>query len=131
MARALCEARHSDRVESLCAGVFPAPAIHRDVLQSLADIGVAPPSAAPVGLSDLEADGGDLCAFDLIVALSETARDGVLRAISGGAVALEYWPTEDPMRAPDRIAAVRDALIVRIDARFGEAGADAFIDLVD
>jgi protein-tyrosine-phosphatase len=67
--------------------------------------------------------------FDLIVTLAPEAHHKALETVSGFAVDIEYWPTQDPSVAIgnreqtlDAYRAVRDGLFAKIKARFGLGG---------
>jgi len=70
--------------------------------------------------------------FDLIIALTPEARDKAEEVVAGEAVAVEYWPVEDPTlvggsrsQRLDAYRRLRDDLIVRIKERFGSNVAEA------
>ena len=72
---------------------------------------------------DLEDDS-----FDLVISLTPESQHRAVEMARGRAAEIEYWPIFDPTLTEGsreaRLAAyrqVRDALIARIDARFGEA----------
>jgi len=65
--------------------------------------------------------------FDLVVSLTPEAQHRAVELARGRAVELEYWPTHDPTLAMgsreavlDAYREVRDALVERIKARFGQ-----------
>ena len=65
--------------------------------------------------------------FDLVVSLTAEAQHRAVELARGRAVELEYWPTHDPTLAMgsreaviDAYREVRDALVQRIRARFGQ-----------
>ncbi len=67
--------------------------------------------------------------FDLIITLSPEAHHAALELTRDVATAVEYWPTPDPSAVEgDREArlrayrGVRDALVLRMRARFGATG---------
>ena len=67
--------------------------------------------------------------FDLIVTLAPEAHHKALEIVSGFAVDVEYWPTQDPSLASgnreqilDAYRVVRDSLFAKIKTRFGLGG---------
>lgn len=67
--------------------------------------------------------------FDLIVTLSPEAHHKALDATRAVSTRVEYWPTVDPSASEgsreqrlDAYRQVRDALLRRLKARFGDAG---------
>lgn len=122
MAQALCADRFSDVIDSVSAGVYSGDDVDPRAVATLEEIGVPLEERRARSLTDLERAGADLCAFDLIVALSRTAFEGARAAARGGGVELEYWPVEDPTQSDAVESAhrrVRDALAARIEERFG------------
>ncbi|MCI4666357.1 MAG: low molecular weight phosphatase family protein [Neomegalonema sp.] len=120
MARALCEAQFGDAVDARCAGVYPGEKLDPRARATLAEIGVPIGDVEISSIADLEASGGDLCAFDLIIALSDAAYQAVRREARGGAVTLEYWPVDDPTQLGGAsYRAAREMLARRISERLG------------
>lgn len=123
MAQALCDARFGARIDSVSVGVFAGEGVDAAAVAALGEIGVPLADLRARTFTDLEKAGADLCDFDLVVALSETARAGAMRAARGGALTLEFWPTDDPTAAEDPDAAIRslrDRLAQRLAERFGD-----------
>jgi protein-tyrosine-phosphatase len=67
--------------------------------------------------------------FDLIVTLAPEAHHKALEIVSGFAVDVEYWPTQDPSLASGNreqilaaYRAVRDGLFAKIKTRFKLGG---------
>jgi protein-tyrosine-phosphatase len=67
--------------------------------------------------------------FDLIVSLSPEAHHKALEVTRSAAVEVEYWPVVDPTAVEgarsqrlDAYREVRDAILARIHARFGQPG---------
>jgi protein-tyrosine-phosphatase len=87
------------------------------------EIGIDLSRHKPVTLEELaDLEGLD---FDLVVSLSPEAHHAALDLTGEHAVAVEYWPTEDPTvvegNREQRLEAyrgVRDALMTRIKERF-------------
>jgi protein-tyrosine-phosphatase len=67
--------------------------------------------------------------FDLIVSLSPEAHHSALEAARNSATEVEYWPIPDPSAVDgsretrlDAYRQVRDAILMRLKARFGTPG---------
>lgn len=77
-------------------------------------------------LHDIEAEGGDVAAFDVVVALSPLAAERA-REYGGPGTRVELWPTDDPTGADETALepyrALRGALEARIRQRFLRARA--------
>ena len=94
--------------------------LDRRAVAAMAELGIALSAHRPRRFEDVGAG-----AFDLVVTLSPEA-EGRARTL-GGAVPVEYWPLPDPTicdgSREQRLAgyrAVRDALLARLQARFGD-----------
>ena len=91
------------------------------------EIGVDISRHRPMDFEELEDLEG--LNFDLIVSLSPPAHHKALELTRTVAADVEYWPTVDPTgiegsreQRLDAYRAVRDQLMARIRARFGNAG---------
>ncbi|MEL6318861.1 MAG: low molecular weight phosphatase family protein [Pseudomonadota bacterium] len=93
----------------------------------LREIGLDISSHHPQTLADIEARGGDVAAFEAIVALSAEAAERA-QAYGGPEAPVEFWDAPDPTQAGDdpaeRLAAcrrLRETLSDRIRRRFSTA----------
>ena len=91
------------------------------------EIGIDIARHKPVTFEDVEDLEG--LNFDLIVTLSPPAHHKALDLTRTNAAEVEYWPTVDPTGVEgtreqrlDAYRAVRDELMARIRARFGQTG---------
>jgi protein-tyrosine-phosphatase len=94
---------------------------------AMEEIGIDIARHKPVSFEDVEDLEG--LNFDLIVTLSPPAHHKALELTRASAAQVEYWPTLDPTGVEgsreqrlDAYRAVRDQLLARIRARFGQAG---------
>lgn len=106
--------------------------VHKGYLDPLAvavmdEVGVDIARHKPVTFEELE--GLEGLNFDLIVTLSPPAHHKALELTRTNAAEVEYWPTADPTviegsreQRLDAYRAVRDELMARIRARFGQTG---------
>ena len=94
---------------------------------AMEEIGIDIAGHKPVTFEDVEDLEG--LKFDLIVTLSPPAHHKALELTRTNAVQVEYWPMLDPTGVEgsreqrlDAYRAVRDELLARIRARFGQPG---------
>jgi protein-tyrosine-phosphatase len=95
------------------------------MVAAAAEIGVDLSRHRVRSLSEMEAWGDDVTAYDLIVALSPAAQRMALDAVRQSAVEVEYWPTLDPTGIGEsreqRLEAyrqTRDQIVEHIRSRF-------------
>ncbi len=121
MAAGLMRARLPGRVFVDSCGVDPAEGLDPFVVAVMAERSIDLSKERPKTFEAAGADG-----FDLIVCLTEEARRRAEQIAKVSAVALEYWPVEDPTLEgggrEQRLEAyrrVRDLLDRKIADRFG------------
>jgi protein-tyrosine-phosphatase len=122
MAAAIMRHLHGKKVYVASIGIKPGEA-DPFVAAVLAEIGIDIGKHHPHTFADLEDSN-----FDLAVALSPEAQHWTNQLTRTMALDTEYWPTMDPSvtagsreQIMDAYRGVRDALIVRIEQRFGTA----------
>ena len=120
MAEALLKLRYGARIYAQSCGVEPGQDIDGFAIAAIAELKGSLHGHKVRGFADLE-EGG----FDLVVALTETARDAAKDYFAGEATDIEYWPTGDATIATgsreDKLNAyrdVRDQLDKTITQRF-------------
>lgn len=119
MAEALAVKHSKRRLFAESAGLI-AGALDPFSVAALKEEGIDISNHKALTLADI-----DMKAFDLIVALTEQARDHIAGAASDAGVPVEFWPTPDPSDAEgnrnqimDSYRLVRDHLECRIADRF-------------
>ena len=124
MAAGLMRHFYGHKVYVRSAGVRPGK-IDPLVTEVMDEIGIDVSKHKAKGFDDLEDTS-----FDVVVSLSPEAHHRALEMTRTMAVEAEYWPTMDPSAVEgsrdqmlDAYRAVRDALMKRIKARFGEVAA--------
>jgi protein-tyrosine-phosphatase len=127
MAAALAQHLFGHAVRIASAGVRKGE-IDPFVAAVMDEIGIDLSRHKPITLEELaDLDGLD---FDLVISLSPEAHHAGLDLTGTHPVEVEYWPTEDPTVAEgnreqrlDAYRGVRDQLMKRVRARFGNAPA--------
>ncbi|MCI4661500.1 MAG: low molecular weight phosphatase family protein [Neomegalonema sp.] len=121
MAAALFRARYGEGRAAQSVGVYSGDTVEPLAVRAAAEIGVDLSDHAPQSFTDLETCGGDICDYDLIVALSPAAHTHALDFVRYTDVPVIHWPTLDPTKVDggedERLGAfrqMRDSLAVRI-----------------
>lgn len=134
MAQALCRKLAADgalaeQVEAFSAGVYTGAPVDPAAVELMAESGVDMADHHPWSFADLEMAGGDLAAFDLVVALSPAAHRRAVEYLRDSETPVELWSIPDATAAEgsdearrEAYRAVRDALEARIRRRFAAAG---------
>jgi protein-tyrosine-phosphatase len=124
MAAAILRHLAGNRVFVGSAGVRAGEATDPFAIAVMEELGIDMSKHKPVSLA-----GVHDTSFDLIVTLAPEAHHKALEIVSGFAVDIEYWSTQDPSVAIgnreqtlDAYRAVRDGLFAKIKARFGLGG---------
>ncbi len=96
MAEALMKSICGKRIYVDSAGLAPT---ERDpfVLEVLNEIGVDMAADRPMSVEDI-----GIGSFDLVICLTEEARERISAELRGEAVEIEFWPTIDPFAAGER-----------------------------
>ncbi len=130
MAAGLLNAKAGHCVTVRSAGVLGGRPVDPFAVEAMAELGHDIADHRPNSLTDIEAAGGDIGAFDLIIALSPAAGREAEAVGRLAGVAVEQWAIDDPTQADGsddiRRAAyrsVRDALASAIDQRFSRCRA--------
>ena len=125
MAAALLNAMAGHCVTVRSAGVLGGRSVDPLAVEAMAELGHDIAGHRPNSLTDIEAAGGDIGAFDLIIALSPAAGREAEAVGRLAGVAVEQWAIDDPTQADgsddvrrDAYRSVRDALASAIDQRF-------------
>lgn len=125
MAAALLDRLARGRVTVRSAGVLGGRPVDPMAVRAMAEAGYDIAQHRPNSLTDIEAAGGDVGAFDLIIALSPAASREAEAIGRLADVLVEHWSVADPTQAegPDetRLAAyraVREALESETRRRF-------------
>jgi protein-tyrosine-phosphatase len=120
MAAALLKHLRGSRVKVGSAGIRGGAVVDGFAVAAMGELGIDIEHHRPLGLAELDDLG-----FDLVITLSPEAHHRALELTRERAVAVEYWPIQDPtaVEGPrevrlDAYRAVRDALLKRIRARF-------------
>jgi protein-tyrosine-phosphatase len=120
MAAALLEHLRGSRVKVRSAGIRGGAVVDGFAVAAMGELGIDIKDHRPLGLAELEDR-----VFDLVITLSPEAHHGALELTRDQALAVEYWPIQDPtvVDGPrearlDAYRAVRDGLLKRIRARF-------------
>src|SRR5271155_1928965 len=120
MAAALLQHLRGSRVKVRSAGIRGGAVVDGFAVAAMGELGIDIKDHRPLGLAELEDRS-----FDLVITLSPEAHHGALELTRDRALAVEYWPIQDPtvVDGPrearlDAYRAVRDGLLKRIRARF-------------
>ena len=125
MAAAILRHLAGKRVFVGSAGVRAGEATDPFAVAVMEELGIDMSKHKPMSLA-----GVHDTSFDLIVTLAPEAHHKALEIVSGFAVDVEYWPTQDPSVAERQsradlstpIVLVRDGLFAKIKSRFGLGG---------
>lgn len=122
MAAGLVNHYFGDRIQAFSAGIRQADEINSFSIACMAELGIDITQHRPRTFADL----GEV-KFDLVVSLTPQAHHQAVELTHTIPVEFEYWPTYDPTLASgnrEQIMAafreVRDSLLTRIKARFGQ-----------
>jgi len=120
MAAALLKHLRGSRIHVQSAGIREGAEIDGFAVTVMAELGIDIQNHSPQCLAELEDQS-----FELVVTLSPEAHHQALELTRTQAIAVEYWPIQDPTAVDgprearlDAYRAVRDALFKRIRARF-------------
>ena len=120
MAAALLRHLRGGRVAVRSAGIRGGALVDGFAVAVMGELGIDIKDHRPLGLDELEERG-----FDLVITLSPEAHHQALELTRDRAIAVEYWPIQDPtvIDGPrearlDAYREVRDGLVKRIRARF-------------
>lgn len=112
-------------IEAASAGVFAGAPLDPMAIEVMAELGADIADHHPHSFADLEADGGDLEAFDVVVALSPAAERRAIEYLRDTETPVEFWrvadaTAEDGSETTRAAAyrAARDAIQARIRNRF-------------
>lgn len=131
MAQALCltlvaEGALAEEIEPVSAGVYTGAPLDPMAVEAMAERGADIAAHHPWSFADLELAGGDLEAFDLVVALSPSAHRRAVDYLRDTQTPVELWSIPDATASEgadaarrDAYRAVRDALEEKIRRRFG------------
>lgn len=138
MAQALCQMLADEgvipKVEASSAGVYTDAPLDPMAVEAMAELGADITGHAPHSFADIELEGGDLAAFDLVVALSSAAHRRAAEYLRDTETPIEFWGVDDATAAEGSeearrkaYRAARDALAARIRGRFSVERAQAAI----
>ena len=120
LAAAIMKQLYGHSVYVASAGIKPGQ-VDPFVATVLDEIGIVLGKHDPHTFSDLEDSS-----FDLVISLSPEAHHWAVQLTRTMAITTEYWPTQDPSATSgsreqilDSYRQVRDSLLIRIKARFG------------
>ena len=125
LAEGVMKTLFGNRVFVQSAGVRHDMEVDGFMVAAAAEIGVDISRHRARSLSEMEAWGDDVTAYDLIVALSPAAQRMALEVTRHNSVEVEYWPTLDPTGIGEsreqRLVAyrqTRDQIVEHIRTRF-------------
>ncbi|MEL6978067.1 MAG: low molecular weight phosphatase family protein [Pseudomonadota bacterium] len=129
MAQALCGLLAAKgaigAVEAASAGVYTGAAVDPMAIEAMAELGADITEHAPHSFADIELNGGDLGAFDVVIALSPAAHRRAVDYLRDTDTPIELWGVADAtaVEGPETARreayrAARDALAERIQERF-------------
>jgi protein-tyrosine-phosphatase len=120
MAAALLRHLRGGRVAVRSAGIRGGALVDGFAVAVMGELGIDIKDHRPLGLDELEERS-----FDLVITLSPEAHHQALELTRDRAIAVEYWPIQDPTAVDgprdarlDAYREVRDGLVKRIRARF-------------